>query len=307
MRVIYAKGEVDMIRPRGDEIMSLNSSKSGFTIVELSLSLAFISILSITVVLVITGALASYRRGITLNQVNTVGMELVDDIRGAIQNSPAHSLVEECTRVYTSSSLVDQCESDKARAFATVMKRGNVKIAGTVPLSGAFCTGKYSYIWNSGYLFNGMSTQKPVSLKYKKSGENSEIIKKDFKLLKLEDGERNVCISAASTGNSYSQSSSNFDISKYGALEKDPIELLDGYNNLALYNLEPTAIAEGENQNSIFYSVSFILGTRDGGININASGNYCSTSGGANSAVENFDNCAINKFNFAAQATGGLE
>ena len=92
-----------------------------------------------------------------------------------------------------------------------------------------------------------------------------------------------------------------------GTLENDPIELLANDRSLALYSLEPVAIAEGENQNSIFYSMSFILGTVQGGVNIKASGNYCSTSGGTSSGVENFDFCAINKFNFAAQATGGLE
>ena len=303
-----------MVRLQGGNAMDLNSLRNGFTIAELSLSLAFISILSITVVLVITGAISSYRRGITLNQVNTVGMELVDDIRGAIQNSPAHSLVEECTRVYTSSDLISKCEDKKARSFVTVTTRGNVRVGNksnlTVPLIGAFCTGKYSYIWNSGYLFNGASTQNPAFLQYKISGNSSPQKVEGFRLIKLEDRERNVCVSATAgkLKNKYDGSGAyNFDISEYGALEKEPIELLNKSNNLMVYSLEPVAIAEGENQNSIFYSMSFILGTKDGGIDISAFGNYCSTSEGTNTAVENFNNCAINKFNFAAQATGGLE
>ena len=51
-----------------------------------------------------------------------------------------------------------------------------------------------------------------------------------------------------------------------------------------------------------FYSVSFILGTVQGGINVMSSGNFCKAPEEDDS---NFDYCAINKFNFAAQATGG--
>ena len=54
--------------------------KKGFTLVELSLSIAFIAILSITVALIINDAISTYRRGLTLNQINTVGMDLVDDM-----------------------------------------------------------------------------------------------------------------------------------------------------------------------------------------------------------------------------------
>ena len=49
----------------------------GFTLVELSLSMTFIAILSIIIVLVINGAVSSYSRGITLNLINTVGNEVV--------------------------------------------------------------------------------------------------------------------------------------------------------------------------------------------------------------------------------------
>ena len=70
---------------KGD--LKRGGSRRGFTLVELSLSLVFISILSLTIVLMINNAVESYQRGVTLNQINTVGMDLVDDIRTAVQNS----------------------------------------------------------------------------------------------------------------------------------------------------------------------------------------------------------------------------
>ena len=55
---------------------------------------------------------------------------------------------------------------------------------------------------------------------------------------------------------------------------------------------------------SALYSVSFVLGTVQGGIDITKSGGFCATPDDYEDA--NFDYCTINKFNFAALATGGL-
>ena len=72
---------------------------------------------------------------------------------------------------------------------------------------------------------------------------------------------------------------------------------------LAIYDLYVSTPAESVAKNNLFYSVSFILGTIQGGINITKSGNFCATPD--DYGIENFDYCAINKFNFAAQAVGG--
>ena len=84
----------------------MRSLKKGFTLVELSLSLAFIGILSITIVLIINNAITTYRRGLTLNQINTVGMDLVDDMRATIQNSPANSMKEKCASLTSQGYVV---------------------------------------------------------------------------------------------------------------------------------------------------------------------------------------------------------
>ena len=102
---------------------------------------------------------------------------------------------------------------------------------------------------------------------------------------------------------------SNFDITSYGPVEETPIDILSNRetgegdsegsvgNNLAIYDLASATPAESSAGNSLFYSVSFILGTIQGGINVKASGNFCATP--ADYELENFDYCAINKFNFA--------
>lgn len=268
--------------------------KRGFTLVELSLSIAFISILSITIALIINNAISTYRRGVTLNQVNTVGMELVDDMRAAIQNSPARSVVKECELNYSSSA----CENDELiRSF--VVKKELTDIDGVgenIPIYGAFCTGAYSYIWNSGYFYAEDEPLKNVSkaeLKY--MGSDGVVLMNNFRLLKIKDRERAVCV--LSEG-------SQFDISGGTAISDEPeILLADDKNNpLALYDLDAMVPATNASGTASYYSVSFILGTVQGGINIMSSGNFCKTPEDDNSS---FDYCAINKFNFAVQAIGG--
>ena len=87
-----------------------------------------------------------------------------------------------------------------------------------------------------------------------------------------------------------------------GDLNVEVLLANDDANKLVLYDLAVAVPAINNAGNSAFYSVSFILGTVDGGINVMSSGNFCKAPEESNS---NFNYCAINKFNFAAQANGG--
>ena len=248
--------------------------------------------------------------------MNTVGMDLVTDFRTALRRSPVFSVSSECARVYSESTLVNKCESDKGHNFMTLVRKANVKVGGSdlysVPVFGAFCTGKYSYIWNSGYFFSNEykvenGTLNKASLKYI---DTSGVTKteSDIRLAKIEDSERAVCISVM--GNNYvpglSNFDSKFDITSYGSVGGELVELLGTGNgsNLSLYNLESTLPAESNDGKNVFYNASFVLGTISGGVNLSSTSNYCAVPEGY-SSVENFDYCAINKFNFAAQANGG--
>ncbi|MBR3248683.1 prepilin-type N-terminal cleavage/methylation domain-containing protein [Candidatus Saccharibacteria bacterium] len=323
--------------------------KKGFTLVELSLALALIGVLSIIVVLMISNAVSAYHRGLTLNQINTVGMAIVDDMRAAVQSSPGRFNYEsDCQSVYdgVGGNALEQCKTDKAASFTFIERYGNVSFTGSsesfrVPLYGAFCTGKYSYIWNSGYFFNTEDYAIDSSLKdkmatfsYRSLTDSSRKVqtKTGFKLLKVEDDNRAVC-KAAAGGASGSYLKNNdarntlnnnaFDIAcnsitdeskrpvdicgaiDASTIDTDIIDMNSGYGGLALYDLTAAKPASSQGTNNMFYAVSFILGTVRGGVNVSASGNYCATPEGYNASVENFDYCAINKFNFAAQATGG--
>lgn len=299
--------------------------KKGFTLVELSLSIAFIAILSIIIVVIINNTISSYRRGMTLNKINSTGMDLVDDFRAAIQNSPSTAVTALCEIYKSGSNEYNNCVNDGARNFVSVVRLGRVNINGqkknNVPVFGALCTGSYSYIWNSGYYANGqVDGVGRAELKYKMDSEE-KVKNDDFRLLKLEDRERAVCVSAVigddpkiqNAGYSIQTVSnvsgktinSTFNIVNYQPLVEEPIDILatDTENNLALYDLWSAKPAESKSKRGLFYVASFILGTLQGGVDITAKGNFCATPGGFK-AAEDLDYCAINKFNIASQAMG---
>ena len=244
-------------------------SKQGFTLIELSLSLVFIGVLSITAVLIINNTVLVYRRGLTLKEVNDTGMELVRNMRAAIQGS-SYAIYDEEGNLNWTTSFVH---------------RGEVAGVGTnVPLYGGFCTGKYSYIWKSGYLDNDSDVNVAVG-----GNEN-------FRLARMKDSKdksnKTACDQYEASGGVQVEFSSDDGYD----------ELLSEGSNLAIYDLYVPTPAVGGAAMTAYYTVSFILGTIGGGINIMAQGDYCAPPEGSNS---NFNYCAINKFNFAAQA-GGL-
>ena len=285
----------------------------GFTLVELSFSLVFISILSLAMVFVIINTIKTYSNGVLLNKVNTVGMDLVDDMRSAIQNSESVSLLNDCVREYSSNQkALDKCKEGSGRKFSYVVRRADVRIGSSgmindVPAFGAICSGSYSYIWNSGYFEpnNGYEVEKGVEraeLKYKSKagGKEESILSEDFRLLKVIDENRLVC--ASMVNERYEdKGGSLFDLSTKAPLAEEPIELLPGGgNNLVLYNLMSNVVEDAGG--GMLYSVSFILGSIQGGININATSNYCATSEDAE--LENLEYCSVNKFNFATLVAG---
>lgn len=330
---------------------NMKNSRGGFTLIELSLSLIFIAILSLTVVLLIQNISASYRRGLVLNQVNTVGMDLVDDFRISIQNASSDPVTRMCEVFYPLGSADrNNCIADKAMSFISVTKTAQVKVGGKyigsggaadesyMPVFGALCTGTYTYIWNTGYFENadgyeGNSANirevigaSPAVLGTKTAATaNFEQKYGDFRLLKVYDAERTVCVNAMRDQNdswgdagvvpTYKKSTdyrndrvkNEFVISS-GMLDlaesdEDIVDLMKIHDaaDLVLYELYVSPPALSQTRQNLFYAASFILGTRRGGINIKEAGNNCKPPSDDFSELEY---CAINKFNFAVMAGG---
>ena len=296
-------------------IKRMNERKKGFTLIELSLSITFITVLSLAVALIITNSISAYHRGLVLNQINTTGMELVDDMRAAVQNTAVSSPKRACeTWFEDGSDNVATCRASDGQSLVAARKNTDVLIGeiekDDVPIVGVFCTGNYSYIWNSGYYFSEDAevneNMSEATFKYKNDNGDITSYNKRIRLLKVKDKERAVC---AAFGEVSDRNEIDISGERYNmALTEEPIELLSDSSNLALYDLFAPTPAINEVGNNTFYSVSFVLGTLQGGANVAAQGSYCATPEGVdNASIENFDYCAINKFNFAAQAIGGGE
>jgi len=318
-----------------------NSLRCGFTLVELSLSIVFISILSISIALVINDAVSSYQRGLTLNKINSTGQSLVDDMRTAVLNSYTRSALQECNFKYgaekcdknydnsASSDLqggVVDNEPDNGYKLVYVSNMARILDAQGQPLtnlggegqdrqpvSGAFCTGNYSYIWNSGYFFGEQNYRiegEMASFRGKWSEDGNTAVEHtvtNFKLLKVKDDYRKVCRSVLMESDyRFKDNSHVFDITGLGEISEEPIDLLGNTSdsNIAIYDLYVAEPAVGKSRSNTFYWGSFILGTTQGGVNVLQDGNYCTPPEGY-SSYENFDYCSINKFNFAVQAIGG--
>ena len=291
----------------------MNERKKGFTLIELSLSITFITVLSLAVALIITNSISAYHRGLVLNQINTIGMELVDDMRAAVQNAMVVSPEKSCgTWFAEGSDDADDCKNNSGQSLVAARKMTDVTIGekneNEVPAVGVFCTGSYSYIWNSGYYYNEDAkvneNMKKATFKYK--NVNGDALLEKIRLLKVKDEDRAVCVAFGKTSdrNEIDISGNEYNM----VVTEDPIELLSENSNLALYDLFAPTPAINAVGNNIFYSVSFVLGTLQGGANVAAQASYCATPEGIdNASIENFDYCSINKFNFAAQAIGGGE
>ena len=297
-------------------------SYDGFTMVELSISVVFVGILSISLAMVISSMVTSYRKGNTMAQVNTAGIDLVDDFSAAAQRTSVRSLALICNTVYgDNEDEKNKCLEDNAYNYMYLVHFDEVSINGnrefTAPIYGVYCTGSYSYIWNSGYYelananFDAKQRREWARLKISDNNEIKFKKKSDefpFRLLKVQDSGRNVCKAAYSDSNegyvSNREAKMNYeiDISNLG-LEEEPEQMIAsrGASDLALYDLTITRPAMGAGNNSMFYQGSFILGTVDNGVNILSRNNACVTPGDYEFA---YSYCAINKFSFAVKASG---
>lgn len=308
--------------------MTRKAFRAGFTLVELSLSMAFISVLSLAIMVIILNTVSSYRRGIVLSQVNSIGTEIVKDIQSSIKNSSAQTLVSQCESLWSEdNSSFTACSNNKGKSFVSVWKEANVVVdeskpdaMESVPVYGALCTGSYSYVWNSGYLFLEANSSIPKAVLRDEAGNRLELmgahtgtagdLEDGFKLVKVLDSSRKVCESAVvdgkTIGERYVTMPANVEPTfrvRDAGNENPPVVLLDANNDLALYELNTATPVSDDKNDILFYSVSFILGTVRGGPDIRARGRSCKAPD--ESSLSDLDYCAINKFNFAAQATGG--
>jgi hypothetical protein len=141
-----------------------NRQTAGFTIVELMIAMAFISVLLLAIAMVVMQIGAIYNKGTTMKSVNQSGRAIVDDMKRTIGSS----------KLDISTDYRVHDHNDGSRP--------------TIDLdSGRLCTGTYSYIWNIG---THVDPAHPESQFNKYSGDASD---KLLRLVKVLDSGRQYC------------------------------------------------------------------------------------------------------------------
>lgn len=286
---------------------TLQSRKSGFTLIELTFAVAFISVLLITVSLITSEIINTYRKGYSMKAVNQVGRDLIEDFTDAVTSSPPANVSLTCAKF----SDADDCVTDDAYktiyqefyAYIDVRNKNYNYDTKDVPFGGVFCTGKYSYVWNTGYALGTIyQNRKQLSVKF------NDATLSNFRLLKFEDNSRSACIRSGNYSDLSTKSGSSYhyydnltlDLSSF--YSADTSELISASDSsLALYDLTVFKPAQASTGGYLLYTASFILGTKEESINIMTSSDFCQA---PVNYTADFSYCAVNKFNFTTQATG---
>ncbi len=294
-------------------------SKKGFTIAELSISIAYVAFLLIAVATLIVYSISLYQKGLTLRSVNNTGLELIDELTRTISDSS--NSYPDCTKL-TNSSDQSKCNSGNKGDLYYHQNNTTVYIPAsnetiTAPAYGFFCTGSYSYVWNSGYVLNTDGTYYKSSSRDSFSDSKQTIRNatsgatlQNYRMLRFNDSTREVCTNAwnSNPGNypsSFGDSGSpSRTITVSNAVYSTRRELMNknSETQLSVYDFHIHAINYQEITGHALYAGSFTLGTISGSVNIQTTSNTCKDA--PDGLSTGFAYCAINKFNFAVRASG---
>ena len=260
----------------------MKKHKKAFTIIEFLLAMTVLSVMLMGIVTLTMRILEIYRKGLALRAINATGRDILNDLSRSVGGSP---IVENINPVPSSGSN-DIRWYDIKKVYRNYY---NEKISSSgvtdnkkVQIGGVFCTGSYSYVWNTA----------PAIEQYRKNPNNKNnlftIEGKVYKLARFPDTDRVACERVDANSDDLKTTHITNDIDS-----RDVVSLIsDDESDLALYDF-----------------VVLPATHMRGGVNVLTNGDYCTgTEQMYNSEVEavdqDFNYCAVNKFNFAVRATG---
>lgn len=256
--------------------------------VELMLAMGFLSALLVTISLLVIQITGIYQKGLSLRAVNSQGRQLIDEFMRAASGSSREDL-----GAY--GSIDDAYES----GLYFVSSMGNHDTNGdgvdeSVQMNGVFCTGMYSYVWNTKYAFEDHPDRR------------LRVNGRAYKLVRVRDASNEACMRANdNSGDGYpNRETWLFEGADDNVIQ--PIELINSdESDLILYDFMMFPATWSRSSEQVLYSATFILATIRGGVNINGNGDYCQ--GTTLGLTTDFNYCAVNKFNFAMRSTGFSE
>lgn len=309
-------------------------TKKAFTIIELMLAMSFLGTMLLGIATLIMQITNIYQKGLAIRGVNTVGREIISDLTRTVEASRVNVDINPSSNKPVRPNEIDSTDIRRARANYFV------EVVDEKQMGGAFCTGSYSYVWNTaenirkaramGSYTEGKVSESDAKALYDNTDHVLVIQLNDGtfmvpKLARFMDNDRNACLHEddgktypmkGDPNNPIKKGKTLFVLSDYGA--KDVNELIEENEaDLVLYDFSVLPATQNYTTKQIFYTGTFILATYRGGVNIASNGDFCqgsdsntgemdknSDTGETEYTGNDFDYCAVNKFNFAIRATG---
>ena len=282
----------------------MKEHKKGFTIIEITLAMTFLAILMVSIATLIMRITNIYQKGLAMRAINATGTEIIEDItrtvgaasylvdihsqdaelggNGVMEYNNNYKLVEKYYYDYTVYN-----ENHNGKNF-------------NVQYFGVLCTGDYSYIWNTARALDPDFTAKNFIT------VNGEKVK----MVRVYDHEQAQC-NKDKNGSVTNLAKRNHLPVAINVPADNVVELINSDEmDLALYEFNVTPATQSAITRQSFISANFILATRQGGININANGDFCR--GEDNEFKDEYEGtmfnyCAVNKFSFSARTGGNAD
>ena len=161
--------------------------KKAFTIIEFLLAMTVLSVMLMGIVTLTMRILEIYRKGLALRAINATGRDILNDLSRSIGGSP---IVDNVNPTPASGST-DIRWNDIKKVYRNYYneKTSSSSITNNkhVQIGGVFCTGAYSYVWNTA----------PTIEAYRKNPDSKNnaftIEGKVYKLARFPDTDRVAC------------------------------------------------------------------------------------------------------------------
>lgn len=131
-----------------------HNKTTGFTLIELMLSMAFVGILIVAIAMTTIHIMVTYTKGLTVREVNQAGRIISEDVQRTIAS----------TAPFTVSPARTGMPSDPTDGKYVVKPGG-----------GRLCTGTYTYAWNYGKEINLDNTAKETAYNKYRNGDKTAI------------------------------------------------------------------------------------------------------------------------------------
>ena len=282
----------------------MKEHKKGFTIIEITLAMAFLAILMVSIATLIMRVTNIYQKGLAMRAINATGTEIIEDITRTVGAASYLVDIHSQDAELGGNGVMEYDNNyklvEKYYYDYTVYNENHDGKNFNVQYFGVLCTGDYSYIWNTARALDpDFTTKNFITV----NGEK-------VKMVRVYDREQTQC-NKDKNGSVANLAKRNYLPVTINVPADNVVELINNDEmDLALYEFNITPATQSAITRQSFISANFILATRQGGININANGDFCR--GKDNEFKDEYEGpmfnyCAVNKFSFSARTGGNAD